>query len=76
MLFAGLVNTGDSIQEYLHGSKHGGQDCPFALKHSRHVAAERNHEGTEDREVDRDLNPAIDCHDVPLRTAQGAAGRR
>ena len=70
MLLARLVDPGDPVKPALDRAEHGRQERPLALEHSRHVTAERNDEGGEDREIDRDLNPAVECHGEPLRTSR------
>ena len=58
MLLALLVDAADPVQRRLNRPKHRGQECALALEDARHVAAERHDERGENREIDRDLNPA------------------
>ena len=62
MLLARLVDSGDSIKPALDWAEHRRKERSLALEHPRHETAERNNEGGEDREIDRDLNPAINGH--------------
>ncbi|MFY9993288.1 MAG: hypothetical protein WAL40_20040, partial [Rhodoplanes sp.] len=64
----------------LAGSRPCAQDWrkkgSLALEHAGHVTPERGDERGEHYEVNRDLNPAIDGHGAPLRTARDAAARK
>ena len=70
MLLARLIDPGDPVETDFNRSENGSQERPLTLKDSRHETAEGNDEGGEDREIDRDLNPAVECHGEPLRTSQ------
>ena len=62
MLLARLVDAGDPVEPALDWAEYRRQERALALEHSRHETAERHDERGEDREIDRDLNPAIEGH--------------
>ena len=70
VLLALLVDAAEPIEAGLDRPQHRRQKGALAVEDSRHVPAERLHQRDNDRAIDRDLNPAIDCHGTPLRTSR------
>ena len=66
MLLARLVDAGRAVEEDLDRLQDRRQKCPLALEHAGHEAAERDDKRGEHREIDRDLKPTVDGHDLPL----------
>ena len=70
ILLPRLVDAAEAIEAGLDRAQHRRQKGALAVEDSRHVPAERLHQCDNDRAIDRDLNPAIDCHGTPLRTSR------
>ena len=76
MLFAFLVDAPGPVKDQLDRTQDRRQECALAIEDARHVPAERQHERGHEHAIDQNLNPAIDGHGMPLRTARAAAERR
>ena len=63
MLFFGLVHAADTIDAALDRSDDRRQESALALEDARHEQAKRLHANQDKREVDGNLNPAVECHE-------------
>jgi hypothetical protein len=66
MLLARLIDAGNAIEAALDWAEDGCEERPLSLEHTRHESAKRHDERGEHREIDGDLNPAVESHGAPL----------
>jgi hypothetical protein len=62
MLLASVVNARPAIEKHLNWPQYWRQPSLSAFKDRGHVAAERDSQRGENREIECDLNPAVDGH--------------
>ena len=71
VLLACFLDAGQAIEAGLDRPKERCQERALALEHLSHEAAERNDECSQDHEIDRYLNPAVDSHDGVSQNRSG-----
>jgi hypothetical protein len=75
MLLALFVDAADPIKRRFNRPQHRRHERALAAKDARHVPAERLYQRDHDRAVEKDLDPADECHGKAFQYFRAASSR-